>query len=503
MTKRNVTFFLVFLLAFALPLSELLAKDWYISAARGKGKKGTKEKPVADLGNIITKLQAGDSVHIAEGEYYGKGRCGVYKITVPVKVFGGYADDFSKRDPWGAHKTIFVGDNKTKNWKQGARFSIDLSKYRQGEVSEIIVDGLIVNQGTQNRYKTEKKQCILRKASPKKGENPTPDMGAIKVSVSRLPMRAPNDAFWKVTVQNCLVVNSAPTQGVISVAGYMGSKIFIRNNAIINNTGVGIYAMASYSGSADQPEFFIEENTVLFTWKYDAFASSFSGSSLKIDDDVLVTAKKNVFAFADRVGILKKGQEPLKWLDNFVVGNVGADYYEAAGDAKIAYSAIEDEAEYLHDDSEGFATGKITVPVSENFKKLYGSRVLIDRNAVEADIKAEKSNANALRGILGLPLQAADIKGVEGDVWLPYLAVDEAIKAATNKYNGYGCQKPEGNLPSAGTAAVPKTVKVIKGEIVEVIGGQPRISVDGKKMNWRDFGKFMAYPNKSFTIEIK
>ena len=503
MSKGTMTITLAFLVLTLLPLSELLAKDWYVSAARGKGKKGTMKKPAKDLGNIIKKLKAGDTIHIAEGKYYGKGRCGVYKIIVPVNVIGGYADDFSKRDPWGVHKTIFVGDNKTKNWKQGARFSIDLSKYRQGEVTPILVDGIIVDQGTQNRFKTDKKQCIVRKANPKTGENPTPDMGAIKISTSRVPMRAPKGSFWKVTVQNCAVVNSAPTQGVIAVAGYMGGKIFIRNNLVINNTGVGIYARASYSGSANQPEFFIENNTVLFTWKYDPVASSFSGSSLKIDDDVLVTAKNNVFAFADRVGILKKGQEPLKWLNNLVVGNVGADYYEASGDAKIAYADIEDEAEYLHDDSEGFASGKITVPLGEKFKKLYGSRVLIDRNAMEADIKAEKTNANALRSMLGLPLQAADIKGVEGNVWLPYLPVDEALQAGMKKYSGYGCEKPGGDIPTVGAGNVPKTTKVIKGKIVEVIGGQPRVSVDGKKMNWREFGKFMAHPNRSFTIEIK
>ena len=442
MVGRLITATLVLMIVVAVPLTELQAREWYVSAARGRGKKGSQKKPAKDLGNIIKKLKPGDTVHIAEGKYYGKGKCGVYKITVPVKIIGGYADDFSTRDPWGAHKTIFVGDNKTKNWKQGARFSIDLSKYRKGDVTEILVDGIVVDQGTQNRYKTDKKQMILRKANPKKGENPTPDGGAIRVSVSRVPVRAPKGSHWKVTVQNCAVVNSAPTQGVISVMGYQHSKIVIRNNLTINNTGVGIYAMGGYHGSDGFPEFLIENNTVLFTWKYDAFASSFSGSSLKIDDDVLVTAKGNVFAFADRVGILKKGKEPFKWLNNFVVGNVGADYYEAPEDAKIAFADIEDEAEYIHEDSDGFETGEIKVPLPERFKKLYGSRVLIDRNAVEADIKAEKSAANAVRGMLGLPLQAAAIKGVEGDVWLPYLDVDEALKAGMSQYNGFGCSKP-------------------------------------------------------------
>jgi len=52
--------------------SPALAKDYYVSANRGRGKKATKKKPAKDLGNIISKLQPGDTVHIAEGTYLTK-----------------------------------------------------------------------------------------------------------------------------------------------------------------------------------------------------------------------------------------------------------------------------------------------------------------------------------------------------------------------------------------------------------------------------------------------
>jgi hypothetical protein len=435
-------------LAVIVPLSDLMATDWYVSAARGKGKKGTMDKPAVDLSNIINKLEAGDTVHIAEGTYTGKGDCGYYEILVPVSIIGGYSDDFSKRDPWGAHKTIFAGTVNTPNYKPKARLEIDLMKYANtnpdGAVTPILIDGIIVNHGFQNRYKTEKKQMIERLASPKKKENPTPDQGAIRVSVSKCPMRAPAGSHWDITVRNCVVVNSAPTQGVINVAGYKGSKVVIENNLTVNNTGVGIYAMGQYHGKDDFPVYEINNNTVLFTWKYDAVASSFSGSSLKIDDDVLVTAKNNVFGFSDRVGILKKGAEPLLMVDNLIVGNVGCDYYEETEDMRMSVASIEDEAENLHDDSEGFSEDPIKPDVGEKYMALFGSRVLVDRNAAEADIKAESSNANALRGMLGLPLQAGTVAGVEGDVWLPFLELEDAVKAGLTKYHGkYGCAKPK------------------------------------------------------------
>ena len=38
------------------------ARDFYVSAKRGKGKKGTKDKPAKDIGNIVKKLKAGDVI---------------------------------------------------------------------------------------------------------------------------------------------------------------------------------------------------------------------------------------------------------------------------------------------------------------------------------------------------------------------------------------------------------------------------------------------------------
>ena len=50
------------------------AADWYVSAARGSGKKGSKEEPVRDLGVISDQVKAGDTVNVAQGTYLGRGR---------------------------------------------------------------------------------------------------------------------------------------------------------------------------------------------------------------------------------------------------------------------------------------------------------------------------------------------------------------------------------------------------------------------------------------------
>lgn len=424
-----------------------LARDVYISAARGKGKSATKEKPASDLGNIITKLSPGDTVHIAAGTYTGKGDNGADAIPVPVSIIGGYSDDFATRDPWGAHKTILTGDSKSKNYKVSPRLHIDLNRYRFHEkgnvVAPIVIDGLIIDQGPQNRYKDAAKTLLVRKANPKTGENPTPDRGALVITVARLKS---GTGKWNVTVRNCVVMNSAPTQGALAVSGYQNSTITIDNNLVINNTGTGIYAGSMWQGADAKgaPKFLITHNTVLFTEKYDAFVQSFSGNSLKIDTAVVATVANNVLGFADRNGIQKQGKWPLLLKGNLIVGNVAADYWEASGDQKIELAALEDEAEYLHDDSGGNVAAKIKVPVSAAWAKLYAGRVIIDRNAAAADVKAQKTKLNALRSILGLPLRADDLN-VDSPVWLPLLKVDDALKAGQAKYGGkYGCAKPAG-----------------------------------------------------------
>ncbi len=433
---------------FLLIAGNAFARDFYISSERGKGKKATIKKPAKDLGNIIKKLNPGDTVHIAVGIYMGKGSNGCDVIKVPVSIIGGYSQDFSARDPWGKFKTVFAGDNRTKNYKVGSRLMIDLKKYEYHkgggkDMPGIVIDGIIIDQGPQSRYKDDAKTLLVRKASPKTGENPTPDRGALKIIAGRTKNRS---GAWGITVKNCVIMNSAPTQGAMSISGYRNSKVTIHNNLVINNTGTGIYAGSKWSGSDEKsaPVFTITSNTVLFTEKYDAFAQGFSGNSFKNDATVIAELSNNVLAFADRNGIQKQGKWPLLLKDNIVVGNVQADYWETSGDQKIEIENIEDEAEYLHEDSTGNLSDKIKIPVSGEWARLYAGRVLIDRNAAAADVTARRTKINALRGILGLPVQAENLK-VDSPVWLPIMKVDDAIRAGLKKYRDkYGCNRPRG-----------------------------------------------------------
>ncbi len=419
------------------------ARDWYVSIHRGKGKKGTKESPAKELGNIIKKLAPGDVVHMAGGVYLGKGDAGSHIITVPVSIIGGYADDFASRDPWGKHRTVLSGDNKSRNYTYRPALMIDLMKVspREGYPGKVLVDGLILDHGARNRYKTDKNWEIVRKADPATGKNPTPESGALVISASKNGMF--DKTPWDITVQNNIVMNSAPTMGALSVSGYKNSTVVIRNNLVINNTGTGIYVGSKFAGSkydAKGPRFTIENNTVLFTWKHDPIAQSYSGNAMDFDQSVRATVRNNVLAFADRHLIYNPRSTTILLQNNVMTGNVDTAYLEF--DTKIVLDELEDEPDFIHEDSEGNAARPLALAIDPNWLRLYGSRVLVDRNKAEANIQASKTRANELRGMLGMNLRAGKVAFPQSPVWLPRLSVEDAVKAGRSQHHGVGCKMP-------------------------------------------------------------
>lgn len=423
------------------------AKDYYVSANRGKGRRGTKEKPSKNIGNVMKKVVAGDTIHVAQGTYLGRSKVGSLIIEVPVNIIGGYNDDFSKRDPWGAHKTILSGENAYGgNFKTTGRLVIKLDKWNRSKKMEfhrakkiekfsVLIDGIIVDNGARNRYKSDKELCIVRKASPKLAKGPTPSTAGISVTA---PIHG------QATVRNCVVMNCGPTQGALSVWGAQGSKQLIENNLCINNTGVGLYAHTSYHSRKKEgvTEFVIKNNTIVFTSKYDSYGG-IGGHAFQLDGVTKIVATNNVFAFSDACGVYNPSKSSLKELTlakNWVVGNLKGDMTEF--DTLIDVDAWEDDTDELSDDSEDNIGDDLKLPVSKEFLKFHLSRVIIDRNKKEEGMSATKSKANEARKMLGLPLQAGALK-VDSDVWLPRIKVDDALKAGLANYKGHGCSKPK------------------------------------------------------------
>ncbi|WP_299098624.1 hypothetical protein [uncultured Winogradskyella sp.] len=409
-------------------------RDWYVSESTGSGKLGTKEQPAKDLGNIIYLLKPNDIIHIAEGVYKSKGKRGSDEINVPVQIYGGYDVTFTKRAPWTDHKTIFTGTNEYKKLTTPRLYiRTDQQRAKNGQLAEgglIIIDGIIVDNGPRNRYHHDKDLAIRRKASPKSQQNPSPESGGIVVVASH---------YMNVGVQNCVVMNTAPTEGAISVRVKKGGKGYIRNNLSINNTGYGIHARTGYVGNDPKlvPQFVISNNTSLFNWKHDPVAS-YGGNALALDKELTATITNNVFGFGHFGGIYNKGAN-IVLSNNLFTGNSKYDYKEI--NDEMIVDDIVDEAERIDASSTGNSTALLQISVAERWAKIYGNRKELSREAVDASVSAANSGANQLRGMLGLNLQG-NTTTMDAEIFLPRLQIDEAIPVGLKNWNGIGCATP-------------------------------------------------------------
>ena len=386
------------------------------------------------MGNIIHLLKPNDVIHIAGGTYLSKGERGSDEINVPVKIYGGYDQTFTSRDPWGEHKTIFTGVNVYMKLTT-PRLYIRTDQQRESngqlsEGSEIIVDGIIVDNGPRNRYHHDLGLAIRRKASPESGKNPSPESGGIVIVPSK---------FMNVTVQNCVVMNTAPTEGALSVRIFKGGKGLIQNNFCINNTGYGIHIRTGYMGTDAQfiPSFIVRNNTSLFNWKHDAIAS-YGGDAMCVDQNLTATIENNVFGFGHMGGVYSKGAKMIM-NNNLFTGNSKYDYKEINDKMKV--EDILDESVHLDQYSQGNESALIQISVAERWAQIYGERVEVSREEVDASVHASNSGANQLRSMLGLNLQAGSVS-TDAEIFLPLITIDEALPAGLLPWNGKGCTKP-------------------------------------------------------------
>ena len=417
------------------PIFSNEGRDWFISKSTGSGQMGTKERPAKDLGTIIHHLKPNDRIHIAEGVYMSKGSRGSDEINVPVKIYGGYDISFTKRDPWDAHKTIFTGTNEyMKSTQPRIYIRTDQQREKNGQKStgsEIVVDGIIVDNGPRNRYHLDKNLAIRRKASPKSQQNPSPESGGIVIVGSN---------FTNIAVQNCVVMNTAPTEGAISVRVFKGGQGIIQNNFCINNTGYGVQARTGYAGSDESvlPKFQIKHNTVLFTWKHDPIAS-YGGDALAIDQNLVAMVENNALGYGHMGGLYNKGAK-ITMKNNLFTGNGKYDYREI--NDKMAVADILDEAMHLDPMSDGNQGLLIKIPVAERWAEIYANRKEISREEVDAAVTVPNTGANQLRSIFGLNLQGTGV-AMDAEIFLPLITVDEAMPAGRYPWEGMGSNIPK------------------------------------------------------------
>lgn len=398
----------------------------------GKGKDATKEAPAKDIAAIAMQLKAGDVVHVAAGVYTSKADQSSDVFSVPISIIGGYSPDFSQRDPWGQYKTVFSGTNDISKGLTTERIGILTDKGYKDWTGTIVIDGIIVDNGARNYYAdATTEDFIRRKASPEKGMNPTPNTPGIKIRTG---------SGTKVVVKNCLITNTAPTQGALDVQVGKDGAALIENNLIVNNTGEGIMCKSNHHGATGHPSYTLKNNTILFSWKHDAIAS-FGGNSIMFDNSLTLVAENNVFGFSDFGGVNNVKQcKTVTLKNNLFVGHKKYDYQEFGTGLKL--DELEDYANYITRESGNNYSQEIKLDIHKPWAEKYFGRKEISRAEVDAAAKVSNSSANQLRSMFGLPLQAGTV-GKDAEIWLHRMQLEDAVKLGLRPYgNGSGCTKP-------------------------------------------------------------
>jgi hypothetical protein len=408
----------------------------YVSES-GSGRDATLERPARDLGNIVANLEPGDVVCITGGTFTGRADSGADRIEVPVSLYGGFARDFSTRDPWGAHRTVFTGVHNAQNFVTDARLTIDTSGFAtrlmaaRGEPTEhaVVVDGIVFDHGDRNYYADDAGLRIVRLGTP--GRTPTPESGGLVIRTG---------VTSTIEVRHVLVVNTAPTQGAIALFPGAGAQVTVRDSVAVNNTGVGFHLGTAIAASdpADFPTYVFANNVSVFNQKHDPFGA-IGGAGVMVESGTHVTLTGNVIAFNDLYGIDNaKRAADLVITENAIVGNALADYLEF--DTKIDLEDLEDWAEYVAD-GRGNVRLELDYDLSEAWGAAYASRTVIDRNAAEEDVRAVDAWTNDVRSFFGWNLVGTDLD-TDSAVWLPRMSLEDAFMVARRFEGRYGAEAP-------------------------------------------------------------
>ena len=235
----------------------------YVSAENGNNRNdGSKDKPFKNIQKAIDVAADGTTIYVAQGNYYGLLNKGTINITKPVKIYGGYSQDFATRDV--LKNLTMVQPTPESNGSQDGQGTVQIQVKKAG--SEVVIDGLIFDRGNSIAYnpkgegKPEGVESAMMQGIGTAGVG-GPDLSTAGVLTTQTAQIYLDNALCNITISNCAFLN-APNYGIRG--NYRDGKAVITNNIFINNR----MAACEIPGSDAQKNVTIEftYNTVLFAW---------------------------------------------------------------------------------------------------------------------------------------------------------------------------------------------------------------------------------------------
>lgn len=430
---------LMFTAILAIPT---FATDYYVSLNTGNNKNpGTaKEAPIKNLWKALSVADTGDTIHVAGGNYPGRMKQGWFKMEKPVSIIGGYSDDFSTRDHL-KFKTMIQPLNEN-NDKKGAGLGLlhlefDPSPMTAPKGFSITIDGIIFDDGFASSFHETKGRPegfdtgMFLEPPAKNLKDKFPS--AVRYLIySATASRAEGD----IKITNCAFVNGSNM--ALNLNWYRG-KVVVANNVFCNNRMISI----NVNNSDNQTQLPLEcvNNTVLFTWsRLNDLADM--GFGLRVNANTKADIHNNIFGL-----------------------NVLTGFDNTKGDSKKKEINLDDNIFFLNRESDAQITvspsiAKVRVDLfedlegSDGIESIADNQDLTDPSVFQGRINAKYLNSflsmkysektkldegkcNALRGVLGLPLQGTITTTC--DMYANRYPLEDALKLF-GAMKGYGAQ---------------------------------------------------------------
>lgn len=358
-------------------------RDWFVRAGASGGD-GSREKPFKDPWQALEKVEAGDFVHVAEGEYYGKLKTGRWKIDVPYLSFiGGYDTQFRERNPW-KHPTRLFAPAEYKGRRDG--YVIEGSDDHTGTV----IDGFVFDRATDNKYK------------------PNGDLDYDNSEkLEHLWLSKP-----ECVVRNNLFVNGA--EGAVRI----GSGNTLENNIFMNHH---IRTVVVQRGFGNAPIIF-RNNTAAFSWDIRfGQGNGRNGHLLSIENGVNAIIDGNIFEFADNDAIrLMANPADVELTNNTFNHNLWSNVMRPQDNVTVDDKTFGQLKDFKFKKLAGNQVISAGLPVDQKWFDAYLNRTAYVPGKVTMD------DWNQLREMIGQPVLATGGQGPSG--FMPLYPWEKALK---------------------------------------------------------------------------
>ncbi len=369
-------------------LKPATGKVIFVRKKKAKNKNpGTKDAPMKNLDKAMAKAKEGDTIVVAGGRYKGTFGVGFWHFDKGIKLYGGFDNDFTKRDFVNTPTLLQPAEDRISKGKG----EWIIRNKENTNVTGVVVDGFVFDSGFMNPY------------MPEKGKPEGVETGMMKVGPGSKNPTSPSLVLQgnDFVIRNNVFVNGATTAIRVILKGKGAEKLLdkakceIANNIIVACRMEGIMVDCGDAKPATAPVK-IHHNTILFTWsRLKDFGDN--GYGINIKKKVPYLIEDNIIAWSIGPGLNHQAFNPsVELYRNVFWGNKKKDlWFNPTSGTNVKITA--DEFEDLDLDNEENQNKILKLPVDEAYAK-----GVIGATYTESTDYNPDSEANRMRELLGL-----------------------------------------------------------------------------------------------------